>query len=151
MFAPNSKLRAQVTSSKWGKGSHPKAPDETQNQTPAERRAAMTWAQRLKRVFRIEIEICQHGGRPVLQIFRGSRRSNGGFLDHRRSGGGRFLPYAVQDECSFWTLGESTVHDPEPPFVLSVTQIAVTSTVARTLDCALRCWTDTRKMPEKLA
>ncbi len=25
---------------------------------------------------------------------------------------GRFLPYAVQDECSFWTLGESTVHDP---------------------------------------
>ena len=30
----------------------------------------MTWAERLKRAFRIEIEICQYGGEPVLQIFR---------------------------------------------------------------------------------
>jgi hypothetical protein len=73
VFAPNSKLRAQITSSKRSKGSHPKAPDETQNQTPAERRAAMTWAQRLKRVFRIEIEICQYSGRPVLHIFSGKQ------------------------------------------------------------------------------
>ena len=34
----------------------------------------MTWAERLKRAFRIEIEICQYGGEPVLQIFRESRR-----------------------------------------------------------------------------
>ncbi len=89
VFAPNSKHRVQVTPAKRGKGSHPKAPDEAQNQTPAERRAAMTWAQRLKRVFRIEIEICPHGGGPVLQIFRESRRSNASFHVYRRSAGGR--------------------------------------------------------------
>ncbi len=58
VFAPNSKHRVQVTPAKRGKASHPKAPDEAQDQTPAKRRAAMTWAQRLKWVFRIEIEIC---------------------------------------------------------------------------------------------
>ena len=33
--------------------------DETQDRTPTERHAAMTWAQRLKRVFNIDIETCQ--------------------------------------------------------------------------------------------
>jgi hypothetical protein len=42
VFAPNSKHRVQVTSAKRGKGSHPKAPDEAQDQTPGERRVAMT-------------------------------------------------------------------------------------------------------------
>jgi hypothetical protein len=51
VFAPNSKYRALVTPAKRGKGSKLKVPDEAQDQTPAERRAAMTWAQRLKRVF----------------------------------------------------------------------------------------------------
>jgi hypothetical protein len=51
VFAPNSRYRALVTLAKRGKGNKPKAPDELQDQTPAERRAAMTWAQRLKRVF----------------------------------------------------------------------------------------------------
>jgi len=36
----------------------PQALDEAQDQTPTERRAAMTWAQRLKRVFNIDIETC---------------------------------------------------------------------------------------------
>ena len=42
VFAPNSKHRVQITPAKRGKGSHPKAPDEAQHQTPGERRAAMT-------------------------------------------------------------------------------------------------------------
>ena len=42
------------TPAKRGEGSKRKAPDEAQDQTPAERRAAMTWAQRLKRVFNID-------------------------------------------------------------------------------------------------
>ena len=29
---------------------------------------------------------------------------------------GRLPPYAVQVECSFWTLGESAVHDPKRSF-----------------------------------
>jgi len=51
VFAPNSKHRALVTLAKRGKGNKPKAPDEGQEKTLVERRAAMTWAQRLKRVF----------------------------------------------------------------------------------------------------
>jgi len=62
VFAPNSKHRALVTPAKRGKGSKLKAPDEAQDQTPAERRAAMTWAQRLKRVFNIDIETCRECG-----------------------------------------------------------------------------------------
>jgi hypothetical protein len=53
VFAPNSKHRALVTPAKRGKGSKRKVPDEAQDQTPAERRVDMTWAQRLKRVFNI--------------------------------------------------------------------------------------------------
>lgn len=62
VFAPNSKHRALVTPAKRGKGSKLKAPDEAQDQTPAERRTAMTWAQRLKRVFNIDIETCRECG-----------------------------------------------------------------------------------------
>jgi hypothetical protein len=58
VFAPNSKYRTLVTSAKRGKGPKPQALDEAQDQTPTERRAAMTWAQRLKRVFNIDIETC---------------------------------------------------------------------------------------------
>jgi hypothetical protein len=56
VFGPNSKHRVLVTPAKRGKGSKLKVADEAQDQTPAERRAAMTWAQRLKRVFNIDIE-----------------------------------------------------------------------------------------------
>ena len=58
VFAPNSRDRAAVTPRKRGKGAKPKAFEEGQEKTPAERRAAMTWAQRLKRVFGIDIETC---------------------------------------------------------------------------------------------
>lgn len=49
VFAPNSKHRALVTPAKRGKGKKSRASDELP--TSAERRASMTWAQRLKRVF----------------------------------------------------------------------------------------------------
>ncbi len=55
VFAPNSKYRALVTPAKRGKGKQVQATDQAQEQTPAERRASMTWAKRLKRVFDIDI------------------------------------------------------------------------------------------------
>jgi hypothetical protein len=58
VFAPNSRDRASVTPAKRGKGAQPKVFEEGQEKTLAERRAAMTWAQRLKRVFGIDIETC---------------------------------------------------------------------------------------------
>ena len=64
MFAPNSKHRALVTKSKRGKKA--RAADEPQ--TPTERRASMTWAQRLKRVFNIDIETCRECGGAVKVI-----------------------------------------------------------------------------------
>jgi hypothetical protein len=68
VFAPNSKHRVLVTPAKRGRGAKPKASDEGQEETPAQRRAAMTWAQRLKRVFGIDIEICQACGGAVRII-----------------------------------------------------------------------------------
>ena len=66
VFAPKSKHRAQVTPAKRGKGKKIRPPG--QDQTTAERRAAMTWAQRLKRVFNIDIEICDKCGGDVRII-----------------------------------------------------------------------------------
>jgi len=57
VFAQNSKHRALLTLAKPGKGAKPGVSDEEQQKTPADRRAAMTRAQRLKRVFGIDIEI----------------------------------------------------------------------------------------------
>jgi hypothetical protein len=62
VFAPNSKHRALVTPARRGRSSKPQASDEAQDQTSAERRAAMAWAQRLKRVFNIDIETCRECG-----------------------------------------------------------------------------------------
>ncbi len=68
VFAPNSKHRVQVTPAKRGKGRKAKVADEPQDPTPAERRASMTWAQRLKRVFSIDIETCSACGGAVKVI-----------------------------------------------------------------------------------
>jgi hypothetical protein len=43
------------------------SPDESDH-TPAEKRASMTWARRLKRVFNIEIETCDKCGGDVRII-----------------------------------------------------------------------------------
>ena len=58
VFAPHSKYRAWVTPARRGQGKKGQAAQQQPDQTPAERRASMTWAQRLKRVFNIDIETC---------------------------------------------------------------------------------------------
>lgn len=58
VFAPNSKYRGRVTPARRGRGGQPVTTAEPEEPTPAERRAAMSWAQRLKRVFGIDIETC---------------------------------------------------------------------------------------------
>jgi hypothetical protein len=56
VFAPNSKYRVDVTPAKRGKGFKP---HESDDQSPQQRHNAMTWAQRLKRVFNIDVSICE--------------------------------------------------------------------------------------------
>jgi hypothetical protein len=59
VFAPNSKYRVDVTPAKRGKGSKP---HESDDKSPQQRHKAMTWAQRLKRVFNIDVSICEKCG-----------------------------------------------------------------------------------------
>ena len=44
---------------KQGKGSKHKAADGQEEQIAVQRHAAMTWAQRLKRVFKLDVETCR--------------------------------------------------------------------------------------------
>ncbi len=62
VFAPHSRWRTEVTPA--GRGT----PTTTDRRTPAERHRAMSWAQRLKRVFGIEIETCEVCGGKVKVI-----------------------------------------------------------------------------------
>ena len=55
-----------VTPAKRGKGNKAQGADDSQ--TSAERRAGMTWAQRLKRVFNIDIETCRECGSAMKVI-----------------------------------------------------------------------------------
>jgi hypothetical protein len=68
VFAPNSAHRAQVTKARRGEGASEQAAAQTDVRTPAERRAAMTWAQGLTRVFGIDIETCSVCGGAVRII-----------------------------------------------------------------------------------
>lgn len=68
IFAPNSSLRAQLTPS--GRGKRPATNAEStkassDDRTPDQCRRAMTWAQRLKRVFGIDVNTCIHCGGSV--------------------------------------------------------------------------------------
>ncbi len=65
VFAPNSQHRARVTPAKRGRGGQHPTTEDQKEPTPAERRASMTWAQRLKRVFGIDIETCPACGGAV--------------------------------------------------------------------------------------
>jgi hypothetical protein len=56
VFAPHSSWRAAITPARRGKGRKQQVEDGADQPTP--RHVAMGWAQRLKRVFRIEIEAC---------------------------------------------------------------------------------------------
>ena len=67
VFAPNSKHRIQVTPGKRGKGRGQAkvAASNGLEKTPQAPHRAMTWMQRLKRVFNIDIETCERCGRKV--------------------------------------------------------------------------------------
>ncbi len=67
VFAPISKHRALITPAGRGKGRNTTTTNET-HRTPAEHHTAMTWAQRLKRVFNIDIETCQACAGPMKII-----------------------------------------------------------------------------------
>jgi hypothetical protein len=66
VLAPNHRWRGLVTPARRGKGIQ--SISNTEFRTPAERHAAMTWAQRLKRVFNIDIEVCGRCGGSVRVI-----------------------------------------------------------------------------------
>jgi len=67
VFAPNSRFRSRVTPAGRGKGSAPEGigNEHEDVSTPAQR---MTWAQRLRRVFRIDVETCPKCGGTVRII-----------------------------------------------------------------------------------
>jgi hypothetical protein len=67
VFAPNSQHRALVTPARRGRGSKTKAPGP-EDATPVASHAAMNWAQRLKRVFNIDIETCSVCGASMKVI-----------------------------------------------------------------------------------
>lgn len=60
IFAPNSRFRAQVTPARRGKRF---SADVTA--TEPQKHRAMTWARRLKRVFKIDIDVCEQCGGAV--------------------------------------------------------------------------------------
>ena len=66
VLAPNHRWRGLVTPAKRGKGVKPIA--DMKVRSPAECHVAMTWAQRLKRVFNIDIEVCSRCGGSVRVI-----------------------------------------------------------------------------------
>jgi hypothetical protein len=57
VFAPHSQLRAAVTPAHRGVGSKGQGADQCTDRPATPRHVAMTWAQRLKRVFGIDIDI----------------------------------------------------------------------------------------------
>ena len=60
VLAPNHRWRGLVAPAKRGKGV--KRMSNGDVHSPAERHIAMNWAQRLKRVFNIDIDVCGHCG-----------------------------------------------------------------------------------------
>ena len=66
VFAPNSPYRRLVIPKQVEKVSNSETSDvKGHSQNECERRAKMTWAKRLKRVFDIEITVCEHCGGKV--------------------------------------------------------------------------------------
>jgi hypothetical protein len=68
VFALNSKHRVRVTPARRGKGRKALSGTAWKDKTQAERHIAMTWMQRLKRVFNIDIETCEKCKGPVKII-----------------------------------------------------------------------------------
>jgi hypothetical protein len=111
IFAPNANLRGQLTAAHRGKGGAATSGPSPDDRTPDEKRRAMSWAQRLKRVFGMDVTACVHCGgavkivasvedpaghprdpRPLRQARRAgtgalparSARAAGGGVTHRR-------------------------------------------------------------------
>ena len=59
VFAPNHRLREQITPA-----GHGRRKAETTDEPAPARHVSMTWAQRLKRVFKVDIETCEHTWTP---------------------------------------------------------------------------------------
>ena len=68
VFAPNSPYRARITPAGRGRGGKRAKPAREKDRTPAEQQASMRWAQRLKRVFQIDVETCPECGGSVKII-----------------------------------------------------------------------------------
>ncbi|MFT5277161.1 MAG: hypothetical protein ACI97K_001478 [Glaciecola sp.] len=68
MFAPNSNLRAQVTASQRGKNSPKRIKQENNQMDKPYHARSMSWAQRLKRVFNIDITECEKCQRHNVSI-----------------------------------------------------------------------------------
>jgi hypothetical protein len=68
VFAPNSKHRALITPARRGRGREIGPDKQGEEKTPFEHRVAMTWAQRLKREFAIDVETCGECGGTVKVI-----------------------------------------------------------------------------------
>ena len=73
VFAPNSKYRAEITPNKAKRRprklrAHLQTDDATQQEATTKKHKSMTWAQRLKRVFNIDIETCGQCGGAVKVI-----------------------------------------------------------------------------------
>ena len=66
VLAPNNRWRGLVTPANGGKGV--KRIANTEGRSSAERHAAITCAQRIKRVFNIDIEVCERCGGSVSVI-----------------------------------------------------------------------------------
>jgi hypothetical protein len=66
VFAPNSRHRLTITPAKRNKAKQ--ALPTGQEKTRAQKHQSMTWAQRLKRVFGIEIKNCEQCGGAVKVI-----------------------------------------------------------------------------------
>ncbi len=63
VFAPNHRLREQVTPARRGRRK-----TQTSDEPAPARHVSMAWAQRLKRVFKIDIFTCEHCGGAVKVI-----------------------------------------------------------------------------------
>ncbi len=63
VFAPHNRWRSQITPAGRGSGATVAA-----TRTPAERHRAMSWAQRLKRVFKLDLQSCEGCGGQVRVI-----------------------------------------------------------------------------------
>jgi len=66
--APNSKHQINVTPAKHGKGCAKKTPTNDNQNPLAESHESLTWAERLKRVFKIDVSTCSPCGGEVKII-----------------------------------------------------------------------------------